>query len=98
MTIQAFADGDFWAVFRSVFGEVMPMTFVVGGVFSLMLMSIYVSSRSVVMTAITAMLSGGVIVEFLPPEVRIAGFMLIFAGVAAAGSSIYLGRRRRITT
>lgn len=98
LAIRAMSEGDFWEVLRQVFGQAMSLTFFVGTVFTLILMSIYINSRSVVLTATTAMLSGAVVVEFFPPEVRIAGFLLIFAGVAAAGSSIYLGRRRRITT
>lgn len=98
LVIRAFSEGRFWDILRQVYGQAMSLNFFVGGVCSLILMAIYINSRSVVLTATTAMLSGAVVVEWFPPEVRIAGFLLIFAGVAAAGSSIYLGRRRRITT
>jgi hypothetical protein len=93
---EDFANGDVWGFLSDVFGTSMPMTFFIGAVASLILMAIYINSRSVVLTAITAMLSGGVIVEWFPGEVRVAGFLLIFTGVAAVGSSIYLGRNRPV--
>lgn len=89
------AEGEIWELLRDVVGGAMPVVFFTGAVATLVLMAIYQNSRSLILTSITAMLSGGVIVEFLPAEVRIAGFLLIFAGVSAAGASIYLGREPR---
>lgn len=93
---EYFAEGDLWGPFAESYGSVMSMDLFIGVVFSIILATIYINSRSVVLTAITAMLSGGVIVNFFPPEIRTAGFLLIFVGVAAAGTGVYLGRTPRI--
>lgn len=90
------ANGDLWGLLADVFGNAMPLVFFVGVVASLVLISIYVNSRSLVLTAVTAMLSGGVVVQYMPPEVRTAGYLLILAGVAAVGTSLYLGKEPRV--
>ena len=90
------ANGEFWKVLGESFGQSMPLVFVIGVMASAVLLAIWINSQSIVLTAITAMLSGGVIVEFLPPEVRVAGYLLILFGVAAVGSSIYLGKQRKV--
>lgn len=89
------AEGEFWEVLGQAFSGTMPLIFVVGIVASLVLLAIYLNSESIVLTSIVAMLSGGVVIESMPPEVRVAGYLLILVGVAAAGSSIYLGQQRR---
>lgn len=92
------SEGKFWELLRTVFGQPMEINFFLGSVCSLIVMVIYINSRSVVLATIVSMLSGGVIVGFLPAEVRMAGMLLILVGVAMAGASVYLGRNRRITT
>ena len=94
--VELFTEGELWEIVRHTFAGPIPEPFFVGVVASAVLMVIYVNSRSVVLTAIVAMLSGGVIVEMLPPEVQAAGVLLIIAGVVAAGSSIYLGRNQPV--
>lgn len=94
--VDALSEGRFWRVIAETYGGVMPIVFFIGALASLVLMSIYINSESVVLTAIVAMLAGGLIIEFLPPEVRMAGYLLIIVGVTAVGSSIYLGRERKV--
>jgi len=45
---------------------------------------------------VTAMLSGAVVVEYMPPQVRMAGYGLILLAAAAVGASIYTGRQRPV--
>jgi hypothetical protein len=59
-------------------------------------MAIYINSRSIVLTAVTAMLSGAVMVEYMPPSVRMAGYGLILLAAAGVGASIYTGRTRPV--
>lgn len=64
------SDGGFWRVLGETYESAMPPVLMIGVVSSVVLLAIYINSQSVALTAITAMLSGGVIVKFLPPVVR----------------------------
>lgn len=90
------ADGDLVGLLQDTFGSAMPFVFFSGGVAALVIMAIYINSRSLVLTAVTAMLSGAVLIEYMPPQVRVAGYLLILAAVAAVGVSIYTGRERPV--
>jgi len=93
---ERLADGDLVKLMQDTFGSAMPFVFFVGVVASLVLMAIYINSRSLVLTAVTAMLSGAVVVEYMPPQVRMAGYGLILLAAAAVGASIYTGRQRPV--
>jgi hypothetical protein len=95
-TVDNLTDGNLVEVIAATYGSAMPLVFFVGIVCSLIILTIYINSRSLTLTAIVTMLSGGVVVEYLPPPVRVAGYALIVVGVAAVGASIYLGRERPI--
>ena len=87
--VDAAGEGDLWGVIEYAFGGVIPEVLLVGVICSVILIAIWMNSQSVVLTGVTAMLSGAVIVEFLPPEVRMAGYLVILAAVAAVATSIY---------
>lgn len=93
-----FGSGNWWDAIAGPFGQVMPETLFVGMVCSMIIVAIWLNSRSIVLVAVTTMLSGGVVVEFLPARVRTAGYLLIVFGVAAAMSAVYLGRDPRSPT
>jgi len=95
-TVESLTDGNLVEVIASSYGSAMPLVFFIGIVCSLIILTIYINSRSLTLTAVVTMLSGGVVVEYLPPEVRVAGYGLIVVGVAAVGASIYLGRERPV--
>lgn len=94
--VDLLADGDIIGVIEETFGSAMPMLFFTGIVASLVVLSIYINSRSLVLTAVTMMLSGGVVIQYMPAEVRMAGYLLIIVAVAAVGTSIYTGRERPV--
>lgn len=91
--IDAATDGDFWGVVSETFGNAMPEPLFVGVVVSLVLMAIYMNSKSIVLTGVTAMLAGAMIVEFLPPELQTAGYLIILASVVVVAVQIYTGRQ-----
>jgi len=94
--IRDLVDGNIIEALTQSFGEAMPPLLFTAIVVSMVLAALYISNRSVVLTGIVAMLSGGVLVEYFPPQLRTAGYALIVLAVAAVGSSIYLGREREV--
>lgn len=95
-TVDRFSEGDIWGVLADSYGGAMPLPLLTGATGSLVLVSLYINSRSVSLVAITAMVSGGAIIGFMPPEVRMGGYLLLAAGAAAVGVGLWQGQRRPV--
>lgn len=93
---ELLSEGDVIGLLEQVFGSAMPMVFFVGSSASLIVMAIWINSKSLVLTAVVSMLSGAVVIEYMPPSVRMAGYGLILFAAAAVGATIYTGRSRPV--
>lgn len=94
--VDLLADGDIVGLLEYVYGGAMPMILFVGIVGGLVIMTIYINSRSIALTAVVMMLSGAVVVEYMPPEAQMAGYGFIAVAAAAVVYSVYTGRERPV--
>lgn len=94
--VDLLADGDIVGLLEYVYGGAMPMILFVGIVGGLVIMTIYINSRSIALTAVVMMLSGAVVVEYMPPEAQMAGYAFIAVAAAAVVYSVYTGRERPV--
>jgi hypothetical protein len=94
--VRDLVSGNIVEAITQSYGTAMPPLLFAGVLASAVLASLYINSRSVVLVGLVSMLSGGVIVQSLPPQLRTLGYALVLVAVAAVGSSIYLGRSSEV--
>jgi len=94
--VDLLSKGDIVGLLEYVYGGAMPMILFVGIVGALVVLTIYINSRSLALTGVVMMLSGAVFVEYMPAQVQMAGYAFIAAATAAVAYSIYTGRERPV--
>jgi|APHM01.1.fsa_nt_gi hypothetical protein len=94
--VDLLADGDLVGAIEYVYGGAMPLLLFSGIVGGLVILTVYINSRSIALTGVVMMLSGAVVVQYLPPEAQMAGYAFIALAAAAVLYSIYTGRNRPV--